>query len=40
MAAFLPPQIRALKDFLNFAVLGVAGWGPQEAPDLLDYFAR
>ena len=40
MAAFLPPQTQASKDFLNFWVLGAAGWGPQGVPDLPDFFAR
>lgn len=34
----MPPQIWPEPDFLNFAVLGAAGWGPKGVPDNADFF--
>ena len=40
MAAFLPPQIRAFKDYLKSGVFPGSGKGPRRVPDFADFFAR
>ena len=38
MVAFLPPQIRASKNFLNFMIFGPAEKGPQGVSGTADFF--